>query len=144
MFVKGISKKKRSCQPVCHIPSPPPKLRCSVFWAQTSHGVAAHLYLTVQGLHRSAHVAHMQRTRTVSWRLQALGLENVPTNSAKIKLGCLKAGDETGHSSITVALMKAETEAQHLQPRRESTALSIKIPACFQLARLSSAKKLSR
>lgn len=106
-------KKKKSFQAVCHVPSSPLALRYTGLSTQMSQRVSVHLYLNMQGLHRSAAVTHTH-THTVSWCPEVLQvLSTAPTSSAKTTFFCLKATLETGHSSITITLIKRETKAQH-------------------------------
>lgn len=108
-----VPKKKKSFQAVCHVPSSPLALRYAGLSTQMSQRVSVHLYLNMQGLHRSAAVTHTH-THTVSWCPEVLQvLSTAPTSSAKTTFFCLKATLETGHSSITITLIKRETKAQH-------------------------------
>ena len=55
---ESLKKKKRSYQAVCHVPSSPLALRYTGLSTQMSQRVSVHLYLNMQGLHRSAAVTH--------------------------------------------------------------------------------------
>lgn len=74
---------------------------------QMSQCVSVHLYLNMQGLHRSADI-----TYTVSWCLEGLRFEYSPTSSAKTQPFLPQGYTKTGHSSITITLIKREIKAQ--------------------------------
>lgn len=108
----------KSFQALCHVSSSPLALRYTGLSTQMSQCVSVHLYLNMQSLHRSADI-----TRTVSWCLEGLRFEYSPTSSAKTYPFLPRGYTKTGHSSITITLIKRETKAQH--SHKQQTTLEI-------------------
>ena len=96
-------------QALCHVRSSPLTFRCAGLSTEMSQCVSVHLYLNMQGLHRSADITHT----LFPGACRVSGLSTAQLALQKKQPFLPPGYTKTGHSSITITLISRETKAQH-------------------------------